>query len=63
MSKLQKVIEGLQILAKYGDGIAGVHDLLLAGGGVDVSAEDAARLKDLGWFADEQFDSWAVFIS
>jgi hypothetical protein len=56
--------KGIDILDKYNDdedyAISAVHDKLLAGPEADqVSEEDAAQLKKLGWFVDEE--SWGCW--
>ena len=63
--------EGIDILAKYIDAddisaMCAQHDILYVGGelltdyahGV-ISEEDVTRLKELGWFIDEE--SWACY--
>ena len=63
--------EGIDILAKYIDpedlcATCAQHDIFYVGGelltdyanGV-ISEEDATRLKELGWFIDEE--SWACY--
>lgn len=67
MTTLGKLIEGLQIIAKYtspdGHCVDAEHDHLHAGPeGLIVSEEDRKRLAALGWWLDVEFDSWAVFV-
>jgi len=65
--EVKKVLEGLLILKKYfpeGD-IAAQHDEIYAGGDaseVEISESDKKRLDDLGWFIDEEEDSWKKFV-
>lgn len=62
-SKLARIAEGLQIVLKYDDGdgeVAVGHDQMWIGAGVTVSDEDKNRLKDMGWFEDEE--SWSHFV-
>lgn len=68
MATAKQVIEGLQILSRYGDpqehDICAEHDIIYACPGVgpkDPSTEELQRLEDLGWFWDDQVDSWARF--
>jgi len=71
MASMLEVAEGLQILSKYCDAddcghIAAEHDILYAGPddfdpGV-MSEEDRARMKELGWHMDDEFDCWARFV-
>lgn len=60
MSKAQKIIEGLQILAKYSSGyfIQAEHDEIFAGDATP-SPEDCARLRELGWIRDDDTEDEA----
>lgn len=67
MASINQIIGGLSILSKYEDpedccGICAEHDIIHACPSVgesDVSEEDRAKLKELGWgFAE---DSWYRF--
>lgn len=61
LSTLDKVIAGLQILRKYGDNFCAEHDQIWAGGDDNVvTAEDAARLEELGWFKASE-GGWSHF--
>lgn len=62
MATIQKVMEGLQILAKYDAGgeMAAEHDIIYAGN-AEVSEEDAKKLEELGWHKDGEYDCWARF--
>jgi len=61
VSKFEKVLKGLQILAKYPEPcIQPAHDELLAGCDGDLSADDAASMKALGW-RDRGEDGWVIF--
>jgi len=65
---MKRILEGLKILDKYtpegrGD-FAAEHDQIWAGidaDDMDISEEDLEKLDDLGWFLDEEFDSWSHF--
>jgi hypothetical protein len=63
VTRIEEVIEGLQILAKYSNCIDAQHDVIYAGPGISsmVTAEDADRLKQLLWHIDKEVDSWAKF--
>ena len=64
---MNRVLEGLQILAKYfhdGDFCA-EHDVIYAGSDasdVEISEDDLNRLDELGWSIDEGLDSWYKFV-
>lgn len=63
-SKVDRIIEGLQILRKYSKGwdTAAAHDIFYGPGEASqVSAEDAAALDALGWHIDKDNDSYAIF--
>lgn len=54
MRNVDRLIEGLQILKKYGEVcVCGVHDRLVAGWDTEdepeLSAEDLKRLQELQW--------------
>jgi hypothetical protein len=64
---MKRILEGLNILSKYfesGDFNA-EHDQIWAGGDyaddADMAEEDIKKLKDLGWFIDEEFNCWSHF--
>ena len=65
MATIRNVIEGLQIIEKYGSQeIDAQHDVIYAGpdkGEKKILSEDAAKLEELGWFFDEEFDCYAIF--
>lgn len=64
MSRIRDVFEGLIILEKYKDsGVAAEHEVIFAGppGAQDVTPEDSERLKQFGWFIDDENDSWARY--
>jgi hypothetical protein len=63
VTRIEEVIEGLQILAKYSNCIDAQHDVIYAGPGVasKVTAKDTIRLHQLGWHIDKEIDSWAKF--
>lgn len=61
------IIEGLKIAEKYDPGawIDAQHDVIYAlcddPDSPKVSAEDRARLEELGFHWDDEVDSWAAF--
>ena len=68
---MKKILEGLQIIAKYlpegDDGeFAATHDFISAGSScigagpesTDISIEDHARLKVLGWYYNPKYEAW-----
>jgi len=63
---MKRILKGLEIFSKYkenGD-FAAEHDKIWAGADVsdmDISKEDLKLLDELGWFIDEEFDSWSHF--
>jgi hypothetical protein len=67
---IQKVIQGLTILAKYGDHVAADHDQIWAGPDVSgvlpdedkITKEDKKQLKKLGWFVDPEAGIWSKFV-
>ncbi len=64
--KAKDFAEAFTIFAKYEeDGYietAAEHDIIYSGPTVvNTTPEDAARLRDLGWFEDE-YDGWAKFV-
>ena len=67
MTTLGKLIEGLQIIAKYTPTrchcVAVNHYVLCAGPeGLVVSEDDQTRLEELGWWLDPEFNAWSVFV-
>lgn len=55
MDLYAKILEGLNIFAKYkGPSMQPEHDELHAGAEEPVSDEDAARLEELGWSKQEE---------
>ena len=64
MSKRSHIIAGLEILEKYDpDGWCDAQHDILYGCPFDpkISEEDQEALKGLGWFLDEETESWAIF--
>lgn len=59
MKRMEKIITGLQILAKYEDSMCAEHDRIYAGpdDGNDVSPEDKERLESLDWEIGDS-DRW-----
>ena len=67
MTTLGKLIEGLQIIAKYTPTTSHCvevnHNVLCAGPeGLVVSEYDRAKLEMLGWALDPEYDVWCVFV-
>jgi hypothetical protein len=66
MTKLEKLIEGLQIIHEYQSDaeLSGSHEVLLVGeySESDWSDEDIEKLDSLGFFHDEDNDCWTVFV-
>jgi len=62
--KARKIAEGMTLLVSYeGSAVAVGHDQLWAGPHAGrVSDGDAQRLRALGWFLDNETDSWSVFV-
>lgn len=60
----RKFVEGIAIIAKYVDpeeyAVRAEHDQLWFGDDEVVSAEDAARLEELGWFRSDE-GGWSCF--
>lgn len=78
MASIKEVVEGLEILAKTAEVPAGLaeqgetdrrkamlggadHDIIY-GPEADPSEEDRARLDELGWHFDDEWDCWARFV-
>jgi hypothetical protein len=68
MATIRQVIDGLEILAKYGNGAAqhvmGEHDVIYGAEDVvrdTLTAEDAAAMKAAGWHWDDECESWSRF--
>jgi len=64
MGKRAELIEGLQILERYEPGkyADAQHDVVYgAHSGIELIDADAKRLDELGWFIDDEVDSWAFF--
>lgn len=65
MAQMSHIIEGLNLFFKYeGDGpVSAEHDKFCAGftRPEDMSVEDAKKLDELGWFWEEDVQSWARF--
>ncbi len=72
MKKIFQIAEGLTLLAPFdesGFSVAVGHDILWAGPdgagpgeGKPLPVDVETKLKELGWFFDEEFDHWAVFV-
>jgi hypothetical protein len=68
MASLNKIIEGLNIFAKYCDSdeeyICAEHDEIFAGHGLKdaIGGDDVKQLEELGWNFVERLDCWRVFV-
>lgn len=71
MTKGTKILEGMKILSKWDmtfdvDFEVGVgHDQLWAGSNESsgkMSLGDKKKLEDFGWFIDEEYESWSIFV-
>jgi hypothetical protein len=61
MPKIECVAKGLTILARYPDSeMCASHEMISAGPDTEVDADDAVRLKALGWFAGD-YGGWCIF--
>lgn len=62
MPKIKRIIEGLQILAKYkpDDYCAAEHDVLY-GPDAEVTEEERKKLDELEWFYDDEVGCWCCF--
>lgn len=65
MAKFFSLVSGLQILSSYTkkgmeEHIGGADHDIIWGADVQVSIEDAAQLKELGWHFDEE-TGWSIF--
>lgn len=58
---MNKVLAGLQIIAKYDEDFdtCAEHDELYAGVGIEMSDEDQKAMNEIGWRWDGE--SWRVF--
>ena len=62
--KAAKLVEGLQILMKYGEvDVEAQHDIIYCGpeDPPTMTDEDRTRLEELGFHVDSETDSWAHF--
>ena len=67
---MEEVIEGLLILREYMIesrwDMAAEHDQIWAGpdtaSEMEINEIDLDKLEELGWFIDEEFDSWTKFV-
>ena len=60
---MKKILEGLQILSKYSSDsdFSAEHDQIWCGENIEMSTADLEKLEKLGWFLDEEVDSWSHF--
>lgn len=63
MSRIQEIIEGLQIFARYPEAACeGQHDVIYAMCKVDdLRHEDTSKLEELGWNFNNEVDSWCHY--
>lgn len=63
MARAKNTRDGLDILLKHGPegNCDAQHDVLYGPGEQELPAEDVAALEALGWFWDDEVESWAVF--
>lgn len=65
MADAKKIVEGLNILQKYGLTVEvdAQHDVIYAGPGIngELTVEEQAEMEKIGWHWDEEFDCWAIF--
>jgi hypothetical protein len=65
MNKLKALSEGLKIFADHHqEDVAVEHDILYGPleSEVELSYEEEKILHQCGWFIDDQYNSWAIFI-
>lgn len=66
MSKMQNVINGLNLLSSCGDyeDVSVGHDTFYAAGPEpeELSEEQTKILEDNDWSWDEEFESWYIFV-
>lgn len=61
MSKLEKVLHGLEIFRRYEQlDISSYNDCIFAGG--EVSDDDKKLLLNLGWIWHDEFECWMIFV-
>lgn len=66
MATIRQVIEGLEVLAVYGDDqyVNAEHDVIFAGhkvGKDDLSPAGKRAMEKSGWFWSDEADSWARY--
>jgi hypothetical protein len=61
---LANLIDGLLILQNHDENatVCAEHDQIFAGSRKPLSAEDAARMEDLGWLHDLDGDGWCAWV-
>jgi hypothetical protein len=65
MLKINEVIQGLKVFAKYHNqdpSVYAEHDIIYAGTGGYLTEADTTELEALGWHLDKNTDSWAIFV-
>ena len=64
---MKNIVEGLNILLKHSDSkgdFAAGHDQIWAGvnaSDMNISESELEILEELGWFIDDEYDSWSHF--
>lgn len=63
-TKIRKLIEGLQLIEQVEPKptVAAEHDEFYAGNPTAMTAEQQAKMEELGWHVDDTFESWAIFV-
>lgn len=66
MATIQQVIDGLKILARYGNdqSAMGDHDVIYAAENVrkdTLTADERAAMEAAGWHRDDECEAWARF--
>ncbi len=63
MKEWTKFAEACHIFAKYPNSYPQAeHDIIYGGLVEGISLEDCARLKEIGWHIDEEYDCFATFV-
>lgn len=63
-TKVEKIIEGLQILSRHTGELAAEHDIIIcAEDSTAITTAEREELKRLGWFVSgEYFGCWCLFV-
>ena len=68
MGNAERVAKGLLIFLKYDpdSDVCAEHDIIYAGVGRkvqdEITPEDQKELKNLGWFYEKDYESWAKHV-